>query len=50
MFIYEKDGKLNFEINNTNQVPTTGTVDIVIDKPATATEILVDGTDIVDSE
>ena len=46
MFIYEKDGKLNIEIDNKNQIPTTETPDIVIDKD-TATSILVDGTDIV---
>lgn len=47
MFIYETEGKLNIEVNNTNQVPTTP--DIVIEKPSTATVIKVDGTDIVDT-
>lgn len=46
MFIYEKDGKLNIELDNKNQVPTTETPDIVIAKD-TATSITVDGTDIV---
>lgn len=50
MFIYEKDGKLNFEIDNHNQVPTTGTPDIVISKADNATAIEVDGTDIVSKE
>ena len=47
MFIYEKDGKLNFELNNTNQVPTDGTPDIVIYKENDTTAIEVDGTNIV---
>ena len=45
MFIYEQDGKLNIEVNNTNQVPTTQ--DIVIEKPSDETIIKVDGTNIV---
>lgn len=49
MFIYEKNGKLNFEIDNTNQVPTSGTPDIVISKANSATAIEVDGTNIVSS-
>lgn len=28
MFVYEKDNKINFEFNNTNQVPTTPDVTI----------------------
>jgi len=47
MFIYEKNGKLNIEVNNKNQIPTTGTPDIVIEKPSNETVIKVDGTDIV---
>ena len=47
MFVYEKDGKLNFEINNHNQVPTKGTPDIVISKADDATSIEVDGKNIV---
>jgi len=50
MFIYEKNGKLNFEIDNHNQVPTTGTPDIVIEKSGDDTAIKVDGTDIVSKE
>lgn len=49
MFVYEKDGKLNFEIDNHNQVPTAGTPDIVIEKSNDTTAIKVDGTDIVPS-
>lgn len=46
MFIYEKDGKLNFELNNHNQMPTEGTPDIVIEKAEDKTAIKVDGSDI----
>ena len=49
MFIYEKNGKLNIEVNNKHQIPTTGTPDIVIEKPSTETVIKVDGNDIVNS-
>ena len=48
MFIYEKNGKLNILVNETNQSPSENP-DIVIAKEA-ATEIFVDGVDIVSSE
>ena len=47
MFIYEKDGKLNFELDNNNQMPTEETPDIIISKEDDKTSIKVDGTDIV---
>lgn len=42
MFIYEKDGKLNIEVLNKTQIPSTA-VDIQISKADAVTSILVDG-------